>query len=129
MPDPKVVILTCNWNAYSGLEAAGLERLAYCSATRPIKVMCLGQLSPGNVLKAFEKGADGVLLLGCAPGECHYEFGNRRAEEAFAQTKCVAALLGISDEQLRLEWVGAGEGDTFVDKVQAFCSGLSGSQL
>jgi F420-non-reducing hydrogenase iron-sulfur subunit len=125
---PKVVVFTCNWNAYSGLEMAGVKRQGYSAATRPIKVMCLGRLNPGIILKAFEKGADGVLLLGCPPGECHYEFGNRRAEEVFAEVKDLAALLGYRDEQLKLDWVAAGEGDSFAEKVRGFVAALNGDR-
>jgi F420-non-reducing hydrogenase iron-sulfur subunit len=128
MVDPKIVVFTCNWNAYSGLETAGAEHLSYSSASRPLKVMCLGRLSPGIILKAFEKGADGVLLLGCPPGECHYEFGNRRTEEVFAEAKGMAALLGYRDEQLKLGWVAAGEGETFAEKVRGFVAGLNGDR-
>jgi coenzyme F420-reducing hydrogenase delta subunit len=122
----KVVVFTCNWNAYSGLETAGVERLLYSPDIYPLKVMCLGQLSPGIILKAFEKGADGVLLLGCPQGECHFEFGNRRAEEVFEEAKGLIALLGYKEEQFMLDWVGAGEGQTFVDKIEGFLSGLDG---
>jgi F420-non-reducing hydrogenase iron-sulfur subunit len=124
MKDPKVVVLTCNWNAYNGLETAGAQRLAYSPAIRPLKVMCLGRLNPGIILKAFEKGADGVLLLGCPPGECHYEFGNRQAEEVLAEARSMAALLGYRDEQLKLDWIAAGQGETFAQKVQDFVEGL-----
>jgi coenzyme F420-reducing hydrogenase delta subunit len=126
MADPKVVILACNWNAYSGLETAGATHQEYSAAIRPLKVMCLGRLSPGIILKAFEKGADGVLLLGCPPGECHYEFGNRCAEEVFAEARQMATLLGYGEAQLKLDWVAAGEGETFAAKVQAFVAGLNG---
>jgi len=122
--DLKVVVLTCNWNAYSALETAGAERRQYSPAVHSLKVMCLGQLSPGTVLKAFEKGADGVLLLGCPPGECHFEFGNHRAEELFAEAKRLAGLLGYGERQLKLDSVGAGQGEAFHDKVQAFVRGL-----
>ncbi|MFH1635995.1 MAG: hydrogenase iron-sulfur subunit [Chloroflexota bacterium] len=124
---PKVVVFTCNWNAYSGLESAGAEHLTYSPAIHPIRVTCLGQISSGIILKAFEKGADGVLLLGCPLGECHYEFGNRRAEEVFAEAKGLLTLMGYRDEQLKLEWVAAGEGDDFVEKVQHFVAGVSES--
>ena len=116
-----VVVFICNWNAYSALETAGSKRLAYPASVHPIRVMCLGRLHPGLVLKAFELGADGVLLLGCPPDECHYEFGNERAEELFQETQAIAHLLGIGDERLKLDWVGAGEGETFVQKVTEFC--------
>ena len=124
MTVPKVIVFTCNWNAYSGLEAAGVRHLAYSPMIYPLKVMCLGQIGSGILLKAFEKGAAGVLLLGCPPDECHFEFGNRRAEEAFAEAKSLATLLGYRDEQLKLDWVSAGEGEVFVEKVQRFVSGL-----
>jgi F420-non-reducing hydrogenase iron-sulfur subunit len=128
MPSSTVVVFTCNWNAYGALEAAGTQRLEYGASIRPLKVMCLGQLSSGTILKAFEKGAGGVFLLACPPGECHYEFGNRRAEEVFAQAKELAALLGLRDEQLALDSVGVGQGATFVARIQSFCAGLNGKQ-
>lgn len=128
MTDPKVVVFTCNWNAYSGLEGAGAAHLDYPPVAYPIKVMCLGRLSPGIILKAFERGAAGVLLLGCPPGECHYEFGNRRAEEVFEEAKAMLALLGYGDQQLKLDWVIAGEGETFAAKIQDFVVGLNGDR-
>lgn len=124
----KVIVFTCNWNAYSGLETAGVQRLSYPPSVYPLKVMCLGQISPGILLKAFEKGADGVLLLGCPSGICHFEFGNRRVEDVFTEAKGLAAVLGIRDEQLKLDWVAAGDGEDFVNKVQRFLTGLNGGQ-
>ena len=118
--EPCIIVFTCNWSAYSALETAGSKRLAYPANVRPIRVMCLGRLHPGLILKAFELGADGVLLLGCPPDECHYEFGNRRAEELFHETRAIAHLLGIEDERLKLDWVEAGEGEAFVQKVTEF---------
>ena len=126
MAPRKVILFTCNWNAYSGLESAGAERLAYPAGVYPLKVSCLGQIDPGVILKAFENGADGVLMLGCPSGQCHYEFGNRRAEEVYAQAKELVKVLGCSDSQLQLDWVAAGEGGDLVTKVQDFVSGLDG---
>lgn len=128
MATPKVIVFTCNWNAYSGLETAGVERLSYPPNVYPLKVMCLGQISPGIILKAFEKGAAGVLLLGCPAGQCHFEFGNRQVEEVFNAAKGLATVLGYRDEQLKLDWVAAGDGEGFVEKVQRFVSGLNGGQ-
>ena len=122
---PQAVVITCNWGAYNGIETAGHDRRSYPASTRPIKVMCLGQLSPGILLKAFEKGAGGVLLLGCPPGDCHYGFGNRREEELFARAQEIASQLGIGQERLKLDWIRAGDGEGFAAKVQAFCAGLN----
>jgi len=126
--DLKVIVFTCNWNAYSGLEMAGYERLSLPAGVRPVKVMCLGRLHPGLVLKAFELGADGVLMLGCPPGECRYEFGNSRAEELFEETKALARLLGIGEERLWLDWVAAGDGEAFMEKVREFVEGVARSE-
>ena len=122
----KVLVFTCNWNAYSGLEAAGLQRRAYSAAVHPIKVMCLGDISPGTVLKAFEHGAAGVLLLECPPDACHYEFGSRRAQEMFTVTGKLVRLLGYSPRQFRLDQVDVGDGQNWVEKVQSFIAGLQG---
>jgi coenzyme F420-reducing hydrogenase delta subunit len=127
MAAPKVIVFTCNWGAYGGLEAAGAQQLSYSSAVRPIKVMCLGRLSPGIILKAFQKGASGVLLLGCPPGECHYEFGNRRAEQVVQEARDLVALLGYSRESIELAWIAAGEGEAFADQVRGFLDRLNGS--
>lgn len=127
MTNPKpLVVITCNWQAYSGLETAGVQHLSYSPVILPIKVSCLGQISPGLILKALQKGAGGVLLLGCPPGECHYEFGNHRAMEVFAESRLLAGLLGFSDSQLALEWVHAGEGKACVEKMQAMLTELKG---
>jgi coenzyme F420-reducing hydrogenase delta subunit len=126
--DLRVIVFTCNWNAYSGLETAGYERLSLPVGVHPVKVMCLGRLHPGLILKAFELGADGVLMLGCLPGECRYEFGNSRAEELFDETKALARLLGIGEERLRLDWVAAGDGEVFAEKVREFVEGVAGAE-
>lgn len=123
----KVIVFTCNWNAYSALEMAGCQRLPLPAGVRTIKVMCLGRLHSGLVLKAFELGADGVLMLGCPPGECHYEFGNSWAEELFQETRALARLLGIGEERLQLGWVAANDGRAFAEKVQEFVKGVAGN--
>jgi NADPH-dependent glutamate synthase beta subunit-like oxidoreductase/coenzyme F420-reducing hydrogenase delta subunit len=122
----KAVIFTCNWSAYQGLEAAGRKHASYAPWVYPIKVMCMGRLSPGVILKAFNLGADGVLLLGCPPDECHYEFGSQRAKETFDLTSKLMQLLGHSDKCLVMDWVGAGDEETWVTKLQTFADGLNG---
>jgi coenzyme F420-reducing hydrogenase delta subunit len=126
MNTDKVLVFTCNWNAYRGLESAGVNHQDYSPAIHPIKVMCLGRLGPGIILKAFEHGAAGVLLLGCPPGECHYDFGNYRAEEMFTVTSDLLHLLGVSNKRFQMDWVTAGDGDTWVEKAQSFVDGLNG---
>ncbi len=119
-PDSRIIVYICNWNAYSGLETAGFQGLSYPANVHPIRVMCLGRLHPGLILKAFELGAAGVLLLGCPPGECHYLFGNTRAEELFQQTLALARLLGISEKRLKLDSLASGQGQHFVTLVRQF---------
>ena len=128
MKKDKVVVFICNWGAYSGLETAGVERQPYSTLIRPIKVMCIGRISPALVLKALDRGAAGVLLLGCPPGDCHYEFGNRRAEETFAVAKDLARLLGYSDRRLKMNRVAAGDSLAWVENVQSFVDELNGDQ-
>jgi coenzyme F420-reducing hydrogenase delta subunit len=129
MNDLKVIVLTCNWNAYSGLEAAGKKQQSYPPAVHPLRVTCLGQISPGIILKAFQKGADGVLMLGCPPRECHYGFGNARAEEVYAESQDLLTMLGYQEEQLQLAWLEADDGDGFVETVQDFIAGLTVKKL
>jgi coenzyme F420-reducing hydrogenase delta subunit len=87
-------------------------------------VDCLGQLGTSVILKAFEKGADGVMLVGCSPEECHYEFGSVRAAELFEEVRKLAKLLGIRDEQLAFHQVHAGEGQALIKEVRAFMTGI-----
>ena len=107
------------------METAGVQHRTYSAAIHPVKVMCLGRLSPGIILKTFEHGAAGVLLLGCPQGECNYESGNRCAEEVFAVTRNLAWLLGYSSQRLKMDHVAAGDGEKWVEKVQAFVNGLN----
>ncbi len=125
MASSKVIVFTCNWNAYSGLETAGAERLVYPTGVFPLKVNCLGQISPGIILKAFENGADGILMLGCPPDKCNFEFGYRHAEDVYAEAKGLVSVLGCSDYQLQLDWVSAGEGQELVNKIHNFIDGLN----
>lgn len=123
--EPRVVIFTCNWNAHQSLQEAGKRHLHYPAGARPLKVDCLGQIGASVVLKAFEKGADGVMLVGCSPEECHYEFGSRRAAELFEEVRTLAGMLGFRREQLEFHQVHPDEGAALVERVQAFVSQLS----
>ena len=121
----KVAVFTCNWNAYSGLEAAGKGHRQYPETVFPIRVECLGRLHPGIILKAFEKGAAGVLMLGCPPDECQFDFGFQKAKEVYALSRDLLGTLGFHDSQLKLDYVAAGEGKTFSEKVVGFIEGIS----
>jgi F420-non-reducing hydrogenase iron-sulfur subunit len=123
--EPKFVILTCNWNAHESLQQAGKQRLHYPAGARPLKVDCLGQVSATVILKAFEKGADGVMLVGCSPEECHYEFGSRRASELFAEVRKLSRLLGFREEQLAFHQVHAGASEALIDQVRSFAAQLA----
>ena len=125
---PVVLVFTCNWNPYSGMETAAAEHLSYSARVYPIRVMCLGRLGPGIILKAFERGAEGVLLLGCPQDECRYEFGGRRSQEAFAVARDLVHTMGYSDQRLKMDRVAAGDGKAWVHKIQTFLAGLNGKQ-
>jgi coenzyme F420-reducing hydrogenase delta subunit len=124
----RVVIFTCNWNAHESLQEAGKQHLSLPAGVRPLKVDCLGQIGASVILKAFEKGADGVMLVGCSPEECHYEFGSRRAAELFEETRTLAKLLGFQTERLAFHQVHIGEGSSLIEKVRAFVARLAALQ-
>jgi len=126
--DPRVVIFTCNWNAFEGLQEAGRQHLSLPAGARPLKVDCLGQVGSSAILKAFEKGAEGVMLVGCAPEECHFDFGSRRAAELFEEVRKLAALLGFQEERLQFLQLHAGQATTLVEAVQAFVEQLAARQ-
>ncbi len=111
--DPQIVVFACNWCSYAGADTAGVSRIQHQPHFRMIRVMCSGRIQPGFVLRAFEKGADGVLVSGCHFGDCHYIFGNHRAVEQFDKTMNMVKLLGIEEGRLRLEWISAAEGPRF----------------
>ncbi len=112
--EPKIVAFLCNWCSYRGADLAGIARMKSPPNVRPIRVMCSGRVEPGFVMKAFEAGADGVLILGCHPGDCHYMEGNYQTMRRIALLKNMLSQLGVEDERLRLEWVSASEGRRFV---------------
>jgi F420-non-reducing hydrogenase iron-sulfur subunit len=118
--NPSIVVFACNWCSYAGADTAGVSRIQHQPHFRMIRVMCSGRIQPGFVLRAFERGADGVLVSGCHFGDCHYIFGNERAVEQFEKTKKVVKLLGLEDERLRLEWISAAEGVRFAEVINEF---------
>jgi F420-non-reducing hydrogenase iron-sulfur subunit len=111
--EPRVAGFLCNWCSYTGADLAGTARLVYPPNVRIIRVMCSGRVDPQFVLKAFQEGADGVLISGCHPGDCHYQEGNYKALRRHRLLSKVLAQMGIEKERFRLEWVSASEGTKF----------------
>jgi len=118
--EPKIVGFLCNWCSYTGADLAGTARIKYAPNLRVMRVMCSGRVDPTFVVKAFLEGADGVLIAGCHPGDCHYQEGNYKALRRYRLLKKVLPEYGIEPERLRLEWVAASEGDRFAKIVDEF---------
>ena len=118
--DPKIVGFCCNWCSYAGADLAGVSRMQYAPNIRIIRVMCSGRVDPAFILKALEVGADGVLIAGCHPGDCHYMAGNYKAARRIALLKKMLEQFGIEGERVRLEWVSASEGAKFAEVVNDF---------
>jgi F420-non-reducing hydrogenase iron-sulfur subunit len=108
---PRIVAFFCNWCTYTAADLAGVSRLKYASNIRVIRLMCSGRVDPQFVLDAFARGADGVLIGGCHPGDCHYVEGNYKMLRRFQLLKRMLADLGIEANRLRLEWISAAEGE------------------
>ena len=115
---PKIIAFLCNWCSYAGADLAGVSRIQYPPSIRVVRVMCSGRLNPAFIFDAFKNGADGVLVAGCHPGDCHYIAGNYKAQRRILLLKKVLEGFGIEPERLRLEWVSASEGDKFARIVQ-----------
>ncbi len=115
--EPRIVGFLCNWCSYTGADLAGTSRIKYQPNVRVIRVMCSARVDPTFVLKALAKGADGVLICGCHPGDCHYSEGNYKALRRHRLLRRVLADYGVEEERVRLEWVSASEGRRFADVV------------
>jgi len=115
--EPKIVGFLCNWCSYAGADKAGAAQLPCPSNVRIVRVMCSGRVDPQFVLHAFLKGADGVLILACHPGDCHYKEGNYRAVQRHRLLLRLLRQFGIADERCRFDYVSAGEGEKFVAVV------------
>ena len=124
--EPRIVTFFCNWCTYLAADLAGTSRIKYAPNARVIRVMCSGRVDPQFVLEAFARGADGVLIGGCHPGDCHYQEGNYSALRRYQLLKHLLKDMGIEEERFRLEWISASEGDKvravindMVEKVRA----------
>ena len=119
--EPRIVAFFCNWCTYTAADLAGVSRMKYAPNIRVIRVMCSGRLDPQFVLESFAKGADGVLIGGCHPGDCHYINGNYKCLRRFELLKRMVKDMGIEEDRLRLEWISASEGD----KVKAVVNDMT----
>ena len=124
--EPRIVAFFCNWCTYTAADLAGVSRMKYAANVRTIRLMCSGRVDPQFVIDAFVQGADGVLIGGCHPGDCHYGEGNYKALRRFRFLHRMLEDLGIEKDRVRLEWISAAEGDKvksvindMVEKVRA----------
>lgn len=124
--EPKIVAFCCNWCSYAGADLAGVSRFQYPPNARIVRVMCSGRIEPQFILRAFELGADGVLVAGCHIGDCHYISGNEKAQKKIEATKDLIDQLGIGSTRLRLEWISASEGSKFAETMKDFIEHLKG---
>jgi len=115
--EPIIVGFLCNWCSYAGADLAGVSRIKSAPNVRSIRVMCSGRVDPQFILRAFELGADGVLVAGCHPGDCHYAEGNYKAMRRMALLKALLRARGIDPRRLRVEWVSAAEGEKWARTV------------
>jgi F420-non-reducing hydrogenase iron-sulfur subunit len=116
--EPKIVGFLCKWCAYTGADLAGTSRIKYPPNVTPIRVMCSGRVDPVLVMKALSSGADGVLIAGCHPGDCHYTSGNVKTIRRFKLLQKMLDQFGVERDRVRLEWVSASEGERYARVVE-----------
>lgn len=116
--EPKIAAIVCNWCTYAGADLAGISRIQYPPNVRIIRVPCTGRINPFYIVKALQEGADGVLVSGCHPGECHYISGNLVARRKFATLKSFLNYIGVEGDRTIFTWVSASEGDRFAQVIR-----------
>jgi coenzyme F420-reducing hydrogenase delta subunit len=116
--EPTIIAFVCNWCTYTAADLAGTSRLTYPQNVRLIRVMCTGMVDTQYIIKAFLEGADGVLVSGCHPGDCHYINGNFKARRRIKLLKEILPQFGFEQERLRLTWIGASDGIQFAEIMQ-----------
>lgn len=124
--EPRIVAFVCNWCTYAGADLAGTSRLKYASNVRVIRVPCSGRVDPLYVVKAFERGADGVLVSGCHPGDCHYSEGNYYARRRWTIFRDFLLFLGVEPERLQFSWVSAAEGAKWAELINELTAKVRG---
>jgi len=118
--EPKIIGFLCNWCSYTGADLAGVSRIKSAPNVRIVRTMCSGRVDPSFVIKAFQLGADGVVVMGCHLGDCHYQEGNYKTIRRIPFLQRLIEQFGIDRRRLRLEWVSASEGDRFAEVVNEF---------
>lgn len=121
---PNIVALVCNWCTYTAADLAGVTRLKYPAEIRMIRLMCTGMIDPRFIVESFLRGADGVFIGGCHPGDCHYINGNLKARLRIGGLKALLQGMGIEPQRLALHWIGASEGTEFQKQVKDFVEGI-----
>ena len=122
--EPKIVAFLCKWCSSAGSDLAGVSRMPYPANVVPITVMCSGSVSPLYIFDAFRQGADGVLVSGCHPGDCHYVKGNYYARRRIALVKELLEFTGLEPERFRMSWVSAAEGKKYTEVIKDFVADL-----
>ena len=123
---PKVVVFCCNWCSYAGADLAGTSRMKIKPYFRVIRAMCSGRIEPTFIFQALAQGADGVMIAGCHPGDCHYNSGNYKAMRRVMLLRNMLPQLGVEPERLRLEWISASEASKFRSAVNGFIDEVTG---
>jgi F420-non-reducing hydrogenase iron-sulfur subunit len=124
--EPKIVGFFCNWCSYTGADLAGTSRAKYPPNVRVIRIMCSGRVNEALILKAFALGADGVLVCGCHPGDCHYQKGNLNARRRADGLEPFLDAVGINKDRFKLEWISASEGPKVAETVKSFTETIRG---
>ncbi|MCG2711721.1 MAG: hydrogenase iron-sulfur subunit [Candidatus Omnitrophica bacterium] len=122
--EPNIIGFFCNWCSYEAADAAGRAQKSYPANLKAVRLMCSGRIDPQFVLEAFKDGADGVLVLGCHPGDCHYKDGNNKALSRFKLLREVLISFGIEPQRFKLSWVSAAEADKFTAVVNEMVDSL-----
>ncbi|MGA1868591.1 MAG: hydrogenase iron-sulfur subunit [bacterium] len=117
---PRIIIFCCNWCAYAGADLAGVNRRTIQPYFRVIRTLCSGRVDPEFIMHAYKKGADGVMVAGCHPGDCHYIGGNYQTRRRMALLKIILSQFGLNKDRFRLEWISAAEADKFMKVVNEF---------
>ena len=123
--EPKILGILCNLCSYTGADLAGTARMKYPANMRSVRVMCSGRVDPGFIFDALRAGADGVLICGCHPGDCHYKRGNYAAQNRALLLAAMLEQFGIEKQRFRLDWVSAGEGERFARVVSEMYDGVA----